>query len=518
MYARVLKKSGFKIKYMCENIYIKIHKKKLKKSLPNRLSSAKTAAEDLAERVSITEDTVAIYKKLLPKLLKEFSYIKDPRNPSYIKHKMTTLFIYGLITAVFHIGSRRQANREISRGVFFENLLNVFPELETLPHADTLARFLTQIDDISQIQDCAIALIKELIKEKKFKDFLYKKRYLIAIDGTQKQIRNYKYSDKALYKNYKDGKKYYCYVVEAVLIFKNGLTLPLISEILENTPNENEVNDEKGSQTCLEIDDRNEEQIKQDCENKGFKRIAENIKKHFPSLPITLVLDGLYANGPIIQICKTNKWEFMINLKDKCLKDVHKEANALININPENRLLVQWGERMQIITWANDVEYEYKEKGSKRYKTVNLHVVICHESWIENHSNSTSEIEKKETRYVWLSSEPLDNENVSFRCTKIARARWKIENNILKEKKHGYEYEHFYSYGWNAMRGYHYLMHIGHLINELVAYSDLLSPKIAELGIRGFIKLFKLCLNGSKICSEKIKVARQRNYIFRLAS
>lgn len=103
---------------------------------------------------------------MLPEILKKLSKIKDPRNPSYIKHKMTVLFAYGILSVVFHMTSRRQSNREMSRGVFFENLRDMFPELETMPHADTFARLLEGIVDVSQIQECLVALIKDLIREK----------------------------------------------------------------------------------------------------------------------------------------------------------------------------------------------------------------------------------------------------------------------------------------------------------------------------------------------------------------
>jgi hypothetical protein len=35
------------------------------------------------------------------------------------------------------------------------------------------------------------------------------------------------------------------------------------------------------------------------------------------------------------------------------------------------------------------------------------------------------------------------------------------------EKCQGYHYEHAFSYTWNAMKGYHYLMRLAHLVNAL---------------------------------------------------
>ena len=59
-----------------------------------------------------------------------------------------------------------------------------------------------------------------------------------------------------------------------------------------------------------------EEEIKQDCESKAFKRLAEKLKMKFPRLPICIVADGLYVSDPVIQICKDNHWDYIIRYKD----------------------------------------------------------------------------------------------------------------------------------------------------------------------------------------------------------
>jgi hypothetical protein len=41
---------------------------------------------------------------------------------------------------------------------------------------------------------------------------------------------------------------------------------------------------------------------KQDCELKAFHRLAKRLNTAFPRLPITLLLDGLYANGPVMAL------------------------------------------------------------------------------------------------------------------------------------------------------------------------------------------------------------------------
>lgn len=474
-----------------------IYKERQKKpALPNRKSRAGTVEEELAERQDTAQRAATVYRQMLPSLLVKLSKIEDPRDPKKVKHKMTVLMAYGILLFVYQITSRREANKNLSQPIFFENLNSIFPELESLPHADTLARLLEKIN-VTEIQECMIKLIKDLIRRKKFKNYLIRKHYLIAIDGTQKLYRDYQWDEKCL-KRHVGGEahipQFYVYVLEAVLVLDNGITLPLMSIFLKNQ-------------------DYIEGVTKQDCEQKAFHRMAEKLKKIFPRTRIAVVVDGLYACGPIIRTCRTNNWDYMIVLKEDCLKDVWREATGLIRIDPENSLEVMWGDRKQVYTWANDIEYEYGKNG--RNKEI-LNVVICQETWWENHSRSTKKIEEKNTRYAWLSSRRLNEKNVFERCTKMGRYRWKIENNILTEKHQGYEYEHCYSYTWNAMEGFHYLMKIGRLLNVMALNSELLADKVKELGIRGFISHLKLACSGSPLDKAKIQEAREAKWLWKL--
>jgi hypothetical protein len=56
-----------------------------------------------------------------------------------------------------------------------------------------------------------------------------------------------------------------------------------------------------------------------------------------------------------------------------------------------------------------------------------------------------------------------------------------------KRNMGGYNYEHCFSYDWNAMKGYHCLMRIGHALNVLVQYSEKLVQFVKDMGKKGFI-------------------------------
>jgi hypothetical protein len=458
--------------------------RKKKQSLPNRKNISGSTANQMDENQDTVEKTAAIYRQMLPCLLNSLSKIGDPRAPHKVKHKITTLLVYGVIMFVFHIGSRRGTNREIT-DIGFENLKAIFPELETLPHADTLARLL-EVIDVSQIQESMVELLKDLIRRKKFRNYLHGKGLLIAIDGTQKFYRNYQWDsdNPGLVRHVgEERKEQHCvYVLESVVIFDNGITLPLFSVFLNGG---NKAADPEMAST--DEDPIDGEIRKQDCERKAFRRMADLIKKNFRNTRVTIVVDGLYACGPIIQICLKYKWGYMIVLKSGAMSVVWDDAIGIMKLEEKNRLRVMWGDRTQDYQWANDVEYDYRDS-KNAFHRLKLHVVICDEVWTEDHNRSTGKTEELCTRYAWLSSTPLNRSNVFYRCTKMGRYRWQIENNFLTEKHQGYSYEHCYSYTWDVMEGYHYLMKIGHFLNVMAANSELLNDQVKELGIRGFFR------------------------------
>jgi hypothetical protein len=358
--------------------------------------------EEQEARQDATTEQIRVFRAKLPILLKRLSKIDDPRNSKKLKHKLAVVMIYGILTFVFHMASRREANREMTRPVFMDNLKKLFPELEDLPHNDTLMRLLARID-VNEIESALIDLVRKLIRNKKFVRYLVDNCYPIAIDGTQKFVRHVLWSEE-----------------------------------------------------CLEL------------------------------------LDGLYPNGPIMELCRKNCWDFMIVLQDKSLPSVWEEYEGLKKIEAKNHFEMTWGNRRQRFEWVNDIEYYY---GPNERKKQIVHVVVCKENW-EEIGKDSAEVVKKQSRHAWISGKPLDKWNVHERCNLGARHRWGIESGILVEKRHGYHYESVFSYDWNAMKGYHYLMRLGHMINVLAQYSERLVKIIRELGVRGFIRFIRETIAG----------------------
>ena len=469
-----------------------------KRNIANRKSGYETPEEEKLDRQISVEAALKMYRRTLPTLLNRLSKINDPRQPKKVKHSLTVLMIYGILMFVYQMSSLRDANKEMSTAIFFENMKVMFPDFKTMPHADTLSRLLERIK-VEEIEESLLRLFEQLVKKKKFRNYLINKRYVIAIDGTQKFMRGEEWSEEPLIRHVGKNKneQYYVYVLEAVVILEHGITLPLMSEFLNNAEYREVSSD------------------KQDCERKAFYRFAERIKKRFPKLKISVTMDGLYACGPVIKTCREYGWDYMLVFKEGSMKDAWRETMGLIRLTPENNMKHHCGGRNQEYQWINDVEYTYGTNGRLKEK---LHVVVCEETWEET-SRTTGKMTSNTTRYVWISGKEITKTNVETRCLKMGRYRWKIENNFLVMKHQGYQYEHCFSYNWNAMVGFHHLMKIGRFINVLLAHSEILAVKVTVLGINGLLAyLFKACTADVLDLNRITSIVSDDRYQWRLVS
>ena len=428
--------------------------------------------EEGVARTEATWEQLKVLQAELPRLLQRFAAIPDPRNPRKTKHKLSVLLLYGILSFVLQMASGREATREMSRPMFWENLKRFFPDLEEAPHHDTLKRLLAELD-ISELENLHLELVRGWLKKKKFRRYVVDNCYPIAIDGTQKLCRDDLWAEECLQRTFNQGEsteqtQYYVYVLQACLACPGGPSIPILSEFLTYA------GDGAGDS-------------KQDCELKAFHRLAERLKAAFPALKIMVLLDGLYAKSPVFERCRQYRWQYMIVLKDGALPTVLREFEALSELEPEQRYPLSWSGRSQQYRWVNDIEYEYGPNSRKRAL---LHVVECREQWHEIEQGSSREIEKS-SRHVWISSAPLTRWNLHERCNLGARARWTIETGFLVEKRQGYQYEHCFSYDWNAMKGYHCLMQLGHMFNIMAQYSGDLARIIKDTGMRGLIRFVR---------------------------
>jgi len=463
---------------------------------PNRTSPYETVEQERQARTDAVVEHARLIRELLRTLLGKLLKIPDPRKPLMVRHTLKTLMVYGILMFALQTGSRRRSNETLSAPAMREALQGLFPELESVPHHDTLYRLLARVKP-ERIEAAAVALLKSLIRLKKFSAHLVHTCYPIAIDGTQKMVRRLLADDAWLQREVgAEGKKwtqYYVYVLEANLVLSNGVTIPLMSEFLDYGKGDSE-------------------REKQDCEQRGFFRLTARLKQAFPHLPIILLLDGLFATGPVMDRCRQYKWHFMTVLQDKSLPQVWQEYRGLSRLlGAEDRLMQRWDGREQSFELVNDIDYRYGENDSKH---VTIHLVVCHERWQE--VDATGTLVERCSTWAWISDLRFSRSTVHVRCNLGARHRWGIEEDFLVEKRQGYGYEHCYAEDWNAMACYHQLMRIGHLVNALAAFASTLIGPFKERGAQGFIEWIRGTLSGRWLELAELKARLAAPYQLRL--
>ena len=344
----------------------------------------------------------------------------------------------------------------------------IFPEFDSIPHADTLARLLEKIN-VNIIEDAHIALIKQLISGKKFKKLLINGCIPITIDGCQKLFRNALLHDSHWLQRTvgnDDNKisQQYVYAMEANITLKNGLSIPLLTEYLsmENNQLINPIS-------------------KQDCELNAFERLADKLKQHFPRLKMIIFMDALYATQGVMGTLHKYGWEYVIKFSKNKLKSFAKLLNKQRKLRiPDQRY---YRGRQQEFYWKNNIVYGYDWE-------LIVSLVACLERR-EEVNKKTGEVEVKYSEHTWISSIPFTIDNVHEFLNLGARKKEAIEDSINTEKNRGYHYKHLFSHNWNAMKGFHLLMRLGHALNALSQFVKRLKKYVKENGIGATLLFIK---------------------------
>ncbi len=335
--------------------------------------------------------------------------------------------------------SVRQIRYAFNTEPFIDNLsLLSGSKIERIASPNTLGTIMKMIatEDLHRIQR---KMINKLLRMKALKQYrLLGQYYTIAIDMTGNVSFKSKHCPHCLTKK-RDGEIYCWYhpVVEAKLVTGHGLALSADSEFAENTE---------------------ENQTVQDCELRAMYRLIERLKKNFPQLKICVLLDGLYANAPVIELITRYKWECIITFKKGSLPDLWRDYQGLKKLQPKNIGLAVYKKKQNYCSWVNG--FEYANRDLSALETIEQCFL-------------------KETKtFVWLTTLPVRRDNY-IAIMKGGRSRWTIENQGFNmQKTGGYNLEHTYSKDTVGIKNFYLVMQIAHTINQLMEKGNLLSKVV----------------------------------------
>ncbi len=383
--------------------------------------------------------------------------VKDPREQNRITYPLTCLLFTGILMFLCRLGSRRQIRFSFNGSAAIEKYQALFC-VSSIPHGDTLEALFCRLS-VQQVGEIVSELTETLIRKKVLYPFrLLNKYFLVVIDGTGMLSFPRRHCSHCLWRKSGQGMLFYHPVLEAKLVASNGFVFSLMTEFIENA---------------------NEKVAKQDSEQKAFFRLACRLKKRFPRLPICLLIDALFAEGPVFSLCQKYNWKFLITLKDSILHSLHEEFEERFLLQPINKATFQTNDQIvQKFRWANEIPYKDQRK--------NLHLL--------NIVECTENKAIAKTKFKWVTNLTITNKNFLEISNYGGRLRWKIENEGFNVQKNGgFGLEHAYSRDSRSLKIFYYLLQMAHIFTQLVEKGSL------------FKKIFPRGLGSSKNLAAKLK-------------
>ena len=386
-----------------------------------------------------------IQKKFYPELFSKFEQTKDPRHSSYIEYSNKEMLGTLYYKALAEIESMQAMTREFNADKVVENLYYLIGSSvkEYLPHHVTLNEYLEKLEP-AELEKILTDIVYRIIRRKTFDDAKVLKHWLVLVDGTELDSGYIQKNEHYLERCYNRGTehektKYHRAVLEAKLYLGNGLMVSMGTETIEN---DDDYIKNKYS----------EEERKQDCEIKAFRRLVKKIKQSFPRLPICIVADGLYVAENIMDLCESYHWNFIIRYKEGCAKSIEEEYIAV----PEK-------ERAGSVNYVNEMVY--------RARTINV---------LEQKETRIKSGKEVTTEFKWITNIVLTKRNAQ-KVARAGRLRWKIENQgFNRQKRWQGHLEHACSWNAQAQKNHYLMQQIADFMRQLYEHFYLKKNEIKK--------------------------------------
>ena len=397
------------------------------------------------KRRQIKKDIAAflkIQKHYFPTLIEDIKNVLDKRNQSYITYGIEVILYTVILKNVCSIVSMQEMDREFNVDECVKNIYNILnlPEEDFLPCYVAINDCLAKLPN-EELEKIRKKMVYNLIRKKSFDHAKFMGKYwLVIVDATQLFVFNERHCEHCLTRTVNKGKPnektyYYHSVLEAKIVLGDHLVVSIATDFIEN---------------------KKENPSKQDCEINAFKRLAVSLKTMFPRLPICLLGDSLYACQPVFEICKQNKWEFLIRYKDGSIPTLAKDYNSILDMGEGEEKVVsveQIFKRKPTVVekhkmkWVNDLDYN-----GYKVAVMELEIEKDGEKWKE---------------FQWVSSQRI-KVTTAKEFAEIGRKRWLIENEGFNiQKNHRFIITHANSLNYNAMKNHYLLTQIADMVVQL---------------------------------------------------
>ena len=345
--------------------------------------------------------------KIIKLMQSGFSKIADPRR-SNLSYPLSDLLNLGF--AMFHLKDGSLSSFKAQYSVRAANLARIYGVTSLV--GDTAFR-----EGLDEVPPKGLqGLFKPALDFLKTQGVFAKRQVLggytvVSVDGTGHYCSGVKGCPQCMIKNHSNGKvTYYHQLLGAVAVHPEQSTVfPVACEAI------------------VKQDGR----VKNDCELNACKRIIPQIRQALGDEKIITVFDALYLNGPHIQALVAEKMSYIIGSKGSTYVDI--QVKQLLKLG-----------QLKTLTWH--------EKGKKCTANFANRLILNgqYQDIFVNHFEYIEIDEKsgEQTFYsTWVTDIDINEQNVA-QLVKVARSRWKIENETFNTlKNQGYHFEHNFGHG-----------------------------------------------------------------------
>jgi hypothetical protein len=382
----------------------------------------------------------------------QFQKVTDPRDPNRIVYSTSDALMASLAMFGLKYPSLLQFDQDARKDdIKSRNLRSVYG-LSGVP-SDTQMRSI--IDNLQplQIHNTFRSLIGHLQQGKILNGFKYLDgKCLVAGDGTGLFSSPSVHCSSCCSKTREDViTSYYHQAFSLVIVHPN---IPQVIPI------------------CLESIDKQDGIKKNDCEMNAAKRALEKLRREHPHLGMRLVLDGLFAKAPLLNLVRELDFGFIVVVKEgdhKALFEYFDTAKTSGETLPFHVTEHKDGKTYQHkFSFLNDAPLN-----------------ASHPDVLVNILEYTQTVDGKTTRWVWVTDLRITKDN-AHAIMRAGRARWRIENETFNTLKNlGYEFEHNFGHGYkNLCTNLFYIMMIAFLIDQVQALSCRVFARLLTLAVR----------------------------------
>lgn len=369
--------------------------------------------------------------------------IPDRRNQELITYSKQSIMMSALIIFLLRMESGNKFDVKSHDDDEKYSTANVAKFIDApenrVPVIKTIEKFLTNLEENS-INDLMINFFKDLLKSKFFaqhRQIMPGDFFFLAADCVHTHTYDHPHSldihgnnncDFCLKRVYnKETKNEKIRWLHNTLVFSfifmGGLKIPVYRYPIhaKQIPN---------------LERESDETHKQECELVALKAALPNIRAAFPRMKLVLLLDGLYANKPVLRLAEEHRCQYIIVRKESCLPLLAEECDRYASHPNHKKNCIK---KCQFFhkEWLIEQKYEWF---NSKYLSDNVTTNVLR-FW----ETRTKEGMSPQTyKCEWLFSWRLSTKNCEL-AARQARARWEIEDLFNTMKTRGYNLRHDYS-------------------------------------------------------------------------